>query len=263
MQNPQPRTPGRSSGRRTSALLLAVLATFAFVAAACGGDDDEATPSKKSDERETTTTESDDGGDTGIASGILDSAAKGGQFDDSGFGEDVELCLGQSIIDAVGEDEAQAMADGDISDYTAEQVDALATAFDDCVPGSALAESMTSSFYESAGSQTPPSASVVACVGDQLDGRTGQVVKEGVAVDSGQLPELTLQIMDTCVPPEDVTALLQSAFVDAGLTEAQATCTANALNGQISVSELAQAGAADGESPELQAKVEAAAQGCR
>ncbi|UDY37097.1 hypothetical protein [Dermatobacter hominis] len=260
MHNPQSPTPGL--GRRTSALLLAVLATFAFVAAACGGDDDEASPSKSSDERETTTTEKDDGGDSGIASGILDSAAKSGQFDDSGLGEDVELCLGQSIIDAVGEDQAQQMAEGDISTYTAEEVDALATAFDDCVPGSALAESMTTSFYESAGATTAPSSTVVDCVAGELDGRTGQVVKEGVAVDSGQVPELTLQIMDTCVPPEDVTALLQSAFVDAGLTEAQATCTANALSGQITVSELAQAGLDDGSS-EITAKVEAAAQSCR
>jgi hypothetical protein len=261
--NDQSRLQGRSAGRRTSALLLAVLATFAFVAAACGGDDDEATPSKNSDERETTTTETDEDADTGIASGILDSASKGGTFDDSGFDEDVELCVGESIIDAVGEDTAQQMADGDPSTYSPEELDALAAAFDECVPGSALAESMTDSFYKSAGSKTPPSAEVVDCVATELDGRTGTVIKEGVAVDSGEMPELTLQIMDRCVPPADVTALLQAAFVDAGLTEAQATCTANALNGQISVSELAEAGAASGGSPELEAKVEAAAQSCR
>ena len=261
MHNPTSLHRGRSGGRRTSALLLAVLATFAFVAAACGGDDDEASPSKSSDERETTTTEKDKKTDAGIASGILDSVSKSGKFDESGLGEDVELCLGESLIDELGVDAAEEMGSADPTTYSEEELDALVNAFDACVPGSAIAESMTTSFYESAGAKTAPSSEVVDCVASELDGRTGQVVREGVAVDSGEVPQLTLQIMDACVPPADVTALLQAAFVDAGLTEAQATCTANALEGQISVSDLAQAGHEDG-SPELEAKVEAAAQSC-
>ena len=248
----------RNSLSRTSSVLLAVLATFAFVAAAGGGGDE--TVSKSSEERETTTTED---ADPGIASGILDRATSGAGFDSDEFDSDVEECIGESVIDSVGESGAEDMMSADPADYSSEQVDALVQAFNDCVPGSAMAPSLVSSFYEGMGATEPSDPTMVDCVADEIDGRTGELVGEGLAVEATDaFPELTLQVMDKCMPPEDLTALLTDAFASSGLTETQASCVAAALEGQISVTELAEAGMGTG-SPELEAKVQAAAAGCQ
>lgn len=248
---------GRSRSRSTS-LLLAVLASVAFVAAACGGDDE--TVSKSSDEKETTTTS---GSGAGIASGILDRAASGAGFDSDEFDADIEECIGESVIDAVGESSAEAMMDGDPADYSADEVDALVQAFNDCVPGEAMAPTMVSSFYEGMGATEPTDPTMVDCVAEEIDGRTGDLVGEGLAVEATDaFPELTLQVMDTCMPTEDLTALLTEAFASSGLTDAQASCVATALEGQITVTDLAEAGSGTG-SPELEALVQSAALGCQ
>jgi len=247
--------------RRAGALLVAVLASFAFVAASCSSGSDESV-SKESDTKETTTTEKERSGG-GIASGILDRAAKSGKFSSSGFGGDVEECIGGSVIDSLGEDEAQTMADTDPSEYSPDQVDALVAAFNDCVPGEVIAPTLVSSFYEGMGAAEPSDSTMVDCVADAVDGQTGDIVREGIAAQANEsTPELTLQAFDQCMPAEDITALLTEAFTSSGLTAEQAACVATALEGQISVSELAAAGQNDG-SPELEAKVQAAAEGCR
>ena len=246
--------------RRAGALLVAVLASFAFVAASCSSSDESA--SKESDTKETTTTEKERSGG-GIASGILDRAAKSGKFSSSGFGGDVEECIGGSVIDSLGEDEAQTMADTDPSEYSSDQVDALVAAFNDCVPGEVIAPTLVSSFYEGMGAAEPSDSTMVDCVAEAVDGQTGDIVREGIAAQENEsTPELTLQAFDQCMPAEDITALLTEAFTSSGLTAEQAACVATALEGQISVSELAAAGQNDG-SPELEAKVQAAAEGCR
>lgn len=248
--------------RRSTSLLVAGLATLAFVTPGCGGGDDDTASKSSGDRPESSTTEKSSGDGNGIASGILDRASTSAKFgDDSGFDDAVAECVGSSVIDSLGEEQAEAMSNAEVSEYTDEELTALADAFDECVPGELIAESMTVSFYESAGATTEPSIETVQCVADALDGRTGQVVKEGAKADAGGFPALTLAVMDGCVPPEDVAALLKTAFLDAGLTEAQADCTATALQGQISVSDLAVAGLSD-DNPELEAKVQQAAQAC-
>lgn len=247
--------------RRGVALVLTGLATLAFAAGGCSSSSDD-TAEKKSDERpeSTTTTEASSG--DGIASGILDRASSSAKLGSgSGFDDDIAECVGNSVIDSLGEEQATAMSEADLADYSPEELTALADAFDECVPGHIIAEDMTVSFYESAGATTEPSIETVQCVADALDGKTGQIVKEGAKADAGGFPALTLAVMDSCVPPQDVAALLKAAFLDAGLTESQADCTATALQDQISVSDLAAAGLSD-DNPELEAKVQAAAQTC-
>lgn len=252
MRTPTPRIPS---------LLVALVGALVLVAGACGGDD--SATEKTSPRRSTSTTTTKSGGsgsDTALAGGILGKAG-GQQFDGSGFGADIEECVGRSVTTALGQKDAEAMASAELAEYTAEEMDALLAAFNKCVPGTELARSLTTSFYRTAGMKTAPGSAVLTCVGKALDGRTGEVVAEGARSDSGVMPQFTLQILDRCVPPGDISGMLEASFADAGLTPEQASCTAKALEGQISVSELAEAGFKEG-SPALEAKVSAAAETC-
>ena len=249
------------STRRPAAALIALFAALALTAGACSSSDDET--SKSSDEKETTTSTSATSSGSGVASGILDRATEGAGLDAGGFDEDVAECVGQSVIDAVGESDAEAMVDGDPATYSPDEIDAMVTAFNECVPGDVMAPGMVSSFYEGMGATEPTGSEMTDCVAEAIDGRTGDLVGEGIAVEAtDEFPELTLQVMDECMPQEDLTALLIDAFTSSGLTSAQATCVADALEGQISVTELARAGMNEG-SPELESKVQAAAVGCQ
>lgn len=252
-------TDRRTRTRRLNALLAASIAPLALMAVACGGSDDD-TASKDSDSRETTTTAK---AGSGVASGILEKASQSGQFDASDFDEDLEECVGESVIDSLGESEAEAMVEIEVSDYTTDQIDALAVAFNDCVPGQVIAPMLVSSFYEGMGAVEPSDPTMVDCVAAFVDGRTGDIVREGAAAQATDaVPEVTIQAFDQCMPPEDITALLKDAFLTSGLSEEQATCVSTALEGQLSVADLAAAGM-DQQSPELEAKLQAAAQGCQ
>lgn len=258
MQNHQTRT------RRASATLVLVVATAALLASGCGGNDDS-TASKDSNTKETTTTaKKSSGGDSGgIASGILDKASKSGKFGSGEFDSDTAECVGGSVIDSLGEDGAQEMSAAAAADYTSDQVDALVTAFNDCVPGSMIAPTMVSSFYEGMGVTQPTDSAMVECVGNFVEGKTGEIVKEGLAAEATDaMPEITLKSFDKCMPPDDITGLLEKAFASSGLTNTQASCVAAALKGQITVSDLVAAGAPGGD-PALEAKVKSAAEGCR
>jgi hypothetical protein len=243
-------------------LLLALVG----LGAACGGDDDSAAPAEKtSDERpeETTTTEDDGGGSTGIASGIL-SSSPSSAFDTSSVASDEEECLGDFVIDALGEDEALEMSEADISTYTTAQMEALQAGFNECISGASVAGDLLSSFYEGAGATASPSPGVEECVADTLDGQTGDVVVESIQMaESDTLPPVMLATFDACVPPSDVALILEAAFSSSGLTPEQSTCMASALSGSITITQLAELGASDaGLPPDLEATITQAAQGC-
>lgn len=250
---------------RVPSILVALLGALVLVAGGCGGDD--SSTAKSSGKRATTTTAKDGSSTskgsreaTAAATGILGNAG-GSQFDGSGFGAEIEECVGRSVTNALGEKDADAMASAKPAEYTAEEMDALVAAFNKCVPGTELARSIATSFYNTAGMKNPPGSAVVTCIGKALDGRTGEVVAEGARSDSGATPQFTLTILDRCVPPADISTMLEASFAEAGLPAEQATCTAKALEGQITVSELAEAGFKES-SPALEAKVAAAAQSC-
>jgi hypothetical protein len=237
--------------------------------AACGGEDDTAAPARKSSEdrpEETTTTEDGGSGDsTGIASGILSSSSgsSGSTFDTGSVTADEEECLGQFVTDSVGEDEAIQMSEADISTYTASQLEALREGFNECISGTTVAGELLSSFYEGAGATAEPSPGVEECVADALDGQTGDVVVEAVELtESEALPPIMLGTLDACVPPTDVAVILEAAFTGSGLTTAQATCMAAALSNTITITQLAELGAAGGMPADLEAVVTQAAQGC-
>lgn len=247
----------------TRYLLVACIGALVTTAGGCGGGD--ATPGGSAGKRPaptTTTRPADPTARSGVADAILRRASSGAQIDDSGFDEAIAECVADSVTESVGEIRANAMADAEVSAYSEEEVKALAGAFDKCVPGRIISESITRSFYTGAGAATEPSIETVACVSQALEGRTGRIVAEGARVGSGAVPEVTLEVMDRCIPASDVTVLLEKSFLDAGLTQDQATCTSKALEGQLKVSDLARAGRNE-TTPDIEAKTKSAAQRCR
>lgn len=242
----------------TSALVAAVALVLT---SACGGTVTVEKKSSKDRSTTTTTTTTNGTGGSGTTTGIFDKAGKG-SFDDATFDTEVDACLEQSVVKSLGPDAMDTLASVELSEYSAEELDALVRAFNKCVPGSAIARSVTTTFYREAGLKTAPSSAVISCVEKEIDGRTGEIVAEGARSDAGAFPEITITSIDRCVPPADVAALLKQSFLEAGLTEQQAACTSSALEGQVTISDIADAGR-DQQSPALQAKVEEAAQSCR
>lgn len=269
---PSPAPAARAGSVRPRPPFLAVAAVLivsAMLVAACGtgGRSGDTAPAQKQSATRpsstTSTTEASTGSSSsGIASGIL-STTDGAQVDGTAVGTAEQQCLGAAVIGAVGEDEATRMSAADLSEYTPAQLEVLRRAFNKCVTGRTLAPGVVTNFYQGAGVTTPPANSVSDCVAAAIDGRTGDIVAESAAAEaSTALPKVTLEALDACVPPADVSALLQAAFVKSGLDPKLSACVADAVSGQVSVSQLAELGGSTTVPPEIQALLDQAALGC-
>jgi hypothetical protein len=251
--------------RRPRTLLAALLAGTALLLAACGGGSFE-------DKAATTTTTQDAEQDTG-GSGSDDtfsaeSIALGeeilSQFDIDGTEVD-ELetgCLGTALIDALGESDAQDLLTTDTP--TSEQLEATGAAFDACISGTTLAGALTALFFDELPGSPTPDQSVVSCVAGEIDGTTGQLIVGLVdASDTGGLPTEFLDTLDVCVPDEVVADLfVEELSSDGTFDTVQATCIAEAIAPQLSISTLAAAGQADGLPADVQALIEEATVAC-
>jgi hypothetical protein len=236
-----------------TATALTVLAGLALVA--CGGGDDESSDSSS----QTTTT---------AAAEVSDAARTIGEdaVVDLGISEDEGLCLGNELVEQLGEDEALALneSDADFAELPEAQLTAVRVAFNECVPGSALAGDLTSEFYTSIGASTEPDQAVIDCVAAELDGQTGDVALEGLSVEGPDADlTATASILEGCIPAEVVTELFTTSFTSSGLTPEQAQCAAEQVSGQISLSQLVELGSSSGDlPPEIQAISEQAVTAC-
>jgi hypothetical protein len=238
--------------RRVAALSITLLAGVALVG--CGGGDDDT--SSGSSEATTTTEATSE-----AAATIAEDAVT-----DLGVTKDEGLCFGNTLVDQLGEDEALALNDSDaeFSDLPEAQLTAVQVAFNECIPGSVMAEDITNEFYSSIGSSTEPDAAVVDCVATSLDGKTGDVALEGMSADTEDANlEVTASVLESCIPDEVVTELLVTSFTSAGLTAEQAQCAAEQLSGQITLTQFIELGSSSAEvPPEIQAISDAAVTAC-
>lgn len=242
-------TPGR---RR---LAVAVLASCCAVIGACSSGEDDA-----DDDSSTTTTEA--------TSPVVEEIAGDIRAD---LGEEMisaeeATCVARILVDELGEDGAQELNESseDLASVPGEQQDAVTAGFNECVPGSAVAETVTTRFYEGFGATAPPTEEVIDCVGTELDGQTGDVVFEGLAAtEDGTVPQVTIAAFEACVPDDVIAEVFVTAFEGQGATPEQARCTADAVAGRLSLEQLAEIGSSGGTLPaDVQAIVTEAAQGC-
>lgn len=237
--------------RSVATLSLTIVAGLALLG--CGGGDDDSSEASTETTAAATTSEA--------AQTIAEDAVV-----DLGVTKDEGLCFGNELVDQLGEDEALALneTEAEFSELPEAQLTAVQVAFNECIPGSVMAEDIATEFYSSIGSSTQPDQAVLDCVATALDGRTGDVALEGMSVDTEDADlTVTSEILDGCIPQEVATELFVTSFSGAGLTPEQAQCAAEQVSGQISLSQLVELGSSGGSlPPEIQAIADDAVTSC-
>ncbi len=242
--------------RRTGvAALVGVLALCSGALTACGSD----TEKESSSGSKATTT-------AAPASGAAQTIAE--NFN-SQTGLDVDeaaaTCMGDAMVTAMGDERAVEVfeSNDELNELSAEDQTTIRTAFNDCVPGSAVAEAAATDFYMSIGASSEPDAETVTCLGTALDGHSGDAMWSTYAEDQSD-PALaaTLAAFEECMPTSVRAELFTATLSDAGLPEAQVTCIANALAGELTLSELAEIGSNPEMSADFEARITAASSSC-
>jgi len=245
--------------RRTGvAALVGVLALFGGALTACGSDD--ASDNETSDSRATTTTEAASGSEA--AQGIADrfTSQTGLEIDDAGA-----LCFGEAMVAGFGEEKAVEVFDSndELGELPEDDQTIIREAFNDCVPGSAVAEAITTEFYSSAGVTSTPDEAVTTCVAGAIEGRTGDVMWESfVGEATDEVPATTLEALETCVPNTVRAELFAAGMADSGLPPEQLDCIANALAEEFSLADLIEIEDSTTIAPEIEARIEAASMSC-
>jgi hypothetical protein len=251
MQTSTSRSVRSRRSRGAVTFSLTVVAGLALLG--CGGGDDESSE----DSTETTAAATTSAAAQTIAEGAVT---------DLGVTKDEGLCFGNELVDQLGEDEALELNETDaaFSELPEAQLTAVQVAFNECIPGSAMAEDITGEFYSSIGSGSEPDQAVVDCVAEALDGRTGDVAMEGMSVDTENADlTVTTEIIQGCIPQEVATELFVTSFTSAGMTPEQAQCAAEQVSGQISLSQLVELGSSSAAlPPEIQAIADDAVASC-
>lgn len=254
--------PVNDLGRRLRPSLLVLTLSLVLAGGLVGCGDGESQPSPEPESTTPSATESE----TGASNLVADIAAS----IRSDIGEEVlEMgqaeCLAQQLVEDLGEESAREVADSnELDSLDAEQQQVVRTALNECVPGSAVGEILTVQFYDGLGASSAPTRGVVRCVGTQLDGRTGDILVEGLAQQSqGRAPEALIQAYEACVPERVIIDVYVATFEDEGASPEEARCVAEEFVGLVSLREVAQFGMSGGDPPpEMQAKIRSAVQAC-
>ncbi len=173
-------------------------------------------------------------------------------------------CVGSSLATSLGNGaEALGEAGSGVGDWSAEQVEAVTEAVDDCVSGESVASALTASFYEGLGLGAP-GEEVVACVADGVEGEVGSVVFESIdAAESSVTPTRTVAVLDRCMPRADLETLFTSAVVASGATPEVASCTAEKISDELSLADLLEISDDDTQIPvDMQAALDDARLAC-
>lgn len=171
-------------------------------------------------------------------------------------------CLGSTLIDALGDADAQDILTTE--NPTPAQLDALEAGFDACISGTTLAGTVTGLFFNELPGTPTPDQSVVSCVAGEIDGTTGQLIV-GLfdSSETGNLPTEFLDTLDVCVPDEVVADLfVEELTADGTFDTTQATCIAETVAPQLSISTLAAAGQSDGLPADVEKLIEDATLTC-
>lgn len=245
--------------RRRRATFLA--ASFFIVTGAgltaCGDGDDTA-DSSSTTESTTSTTAAPSEAVEQIAESIRT------DFGEDLVTEDEASCFAQTLVDDVGEDKALELKDDESLPTELPESDqaALERAIDECIPATAFATAFASEFYSGLGTDAEPTPEVAACVSKEFGDSTWALLVASSSGDEDSVPPELMSALDSCVPTEVVAAALAASFEAEGATPAEATCTADAVASQVTLSELAELEGAAEPSPELMDRIGQAAMNC-
>lgn len=253
---------------RRRSLAAIVIGLTAVVAVGCGGgssfDDKAASTTAPADSDSGTDSGSDSGSDGFSPEAVTLGEEILAQFDlkPSEIDELESGCLGSSLIDALGETDAQGVLE--TADPSAEQIAALEVSFDACVSGTTLAPAITGIFFGELPGSPTPDQSVVSCMAGEIDGSTGQLISAlSSSSDNGDIPQQFLDTLDVCVPDDVVAQLFVAELTSDGTFDTtQATCIADRIAPQIPISTLADAGQSDQLPPDVQQLIEDATVAC-
>jgi hypothetical protein len=209
-------------------LALTLCAATLLLGCSSGDDGDDG----GGDAEDTTTTPADAAVDQ-ISESLRDS------FGDELDADDAE-CVAVSLVDELGDEAALEVNETPgLLDLSDEQQTAVTTAFNECIPGAALAGSVAATVYGQFGSTEQPADTVVECFGTELDGRTGDLILEGEQAEAdGALPATLLEVADACVPTEVVAIGFADSFEQGGLSAEAAACVANAVVENLTIEQL-------------------------
>lgn len=248
------RTTHRSARLRTTTALAVALTVACGTLAACSDGDDDATTTTEATtttvdptvQELATTFRADVGPDT--------------------ISEDDATCVAQALVDELGEEQATEVigSSDELLEIPAGERVVVTDTFNECVPGTAVADAVVDEFYTSLGASTEPDPAVAACVAEEMDGRTGDVLFESAEADANDtLPTVTLAALEECVPDGVLAEVFASAFETEGATPEQAQCTAEAVTSQLSLEQITRLGLGDGEmSSDIQDVITEAASSC-
>ncbi len=224
-------------GLRRPAAVAALLLALAPVLSGCSGGDSTSAEEPADDSSSSSSSGSDEA--------VSDIAAsfRSGAGEDVVSKEDSE-CFAQRMVDELGEDAAREVsAVDDPSSLPDDQRTTVIDGLNECVSPQALAEPFTTQFYKSFGATSPPSPKVVSCIGDGLEGHSGDLLVESQQLASGgAVPDSMLDALEKCVPDDVIAAQFVKEFQAQGIPESAATCIADDVVQDVSLTQLIEIG---------------------
>lgn len=249
--------PFRTSG---VAALVGVVALFGGALTACSSSDDDAKKESTSDTRPSTTSTTEASGDAAREIGERLAEETGLALE-----VDAALCFGDAMVEGFGEERALEVfeSDEDLTDMDEADQTVIKTAFNDCVPGNAIAADITTEFYTSSGATSTPDDATITCVAGAVEGKAGDLLFESIEVEAVDAPPvLTIEALETCVPIPVRAELFAAGMGGAGLAQEQIDCISTALAEEFTLMDLMEIESAATVSPEFEARINAASASC-
>jgi hypothetical protein len=242
---------GRRARPAVGQVALALALVGALVGGLAGCGDEESPTSPAAGSESPTETETSD-----AVEEIADEIRR--DVGDGTFSQQESVCLAQYLVDELGEEQAREVGEADdLPSLPTAQLQAARVAMNECIPGDALADTMTTQFYQGLGAGARPARGVVRCIAGELDGQTGDVLVATLRQDArGEAPTTLIAAFAECVPDGVLIDVFAQSFEDEGAGPDAARCIAAELVDEVSLAQLVQLGMSGKEpGPELQAAI--------
>jgi hypothetical protein len=130
-------------------------------------------------------------------------------------------------------------AEGDLTDLSDDDADAIVKAFDDCIEIDKIADLFSQSFASSAGFDLTDDE--LGCAADNFVGKydgAGQFIMAMNQMSEDDLGSATLDMMASCISDDSITSFMAAQLSGQGLDDATAQCVASGLVESVGAQEL-------------------------